>query len=226
MRSESLSLVLAASLAAATPLRRQTTAYPPISTATAFTLVANITDTSSTVFDPPIGSWSMVGVHVGAGLNAAVLDPTLAATFFVNGTAMQISSQGTSVALPPLGDDTNPIPQGMTFGLNGDEVAISLSTGLGATGAGIVGGLRSPWPELFTHYTGTFVVCNVTDATYGNPQYQVRIEEADVPANCVPITLLAQCATLPELVGVEELNIIVEPVPCYENVAAIDWSQY
>lgn len=225
MRSESLSLVLAASLAAATPLRRQT-AYPPTTSATGFTLVANITDPSTTVFDPPIGSWSVTTVHVGAGLNAVVLDPTSSATFFVNGTGPQVSSQGTTVAMPPLGDDASPIPRGMMFGANGDEVSISVNYGLGTPGAGIVGGLRSPWPELFGPYRGTFVVCNVPDATYGNPQYQVRIEEADVPANCVPITLLAQCAALPELVGVDALDIIVEPVECYESVAAIDWSQY
>jgi hypothetical protein len=188
--------------------------------------VANITDPATDVFDPPIGSWSVVGVHVGAGLNAAVLDPSLSATFFINGTLPQISSQGTSVALPPLASSFGPVPQGMTFGGSGSEVSIELDNGLGATGAGIVSGLRSPWPQLFAPYAGTFVVCNVTDATYGNPQYQVKIEQAEIPANCVGIKLLAQCAPLPALVGVGELNIIVEPVSCYEDVAAIDWSQY
>jgi hypothetical protein len=225
MRSTSLVALLAAGLAEATPLRRQAL-YPPISTAQAFTLVANVSGTSTGIFDSSVNGWSLAGVHVGAGLNAAVLDPTVSATFFLNGTAMEISSSGTSVALPPLADSLGAVPQGMTFGTTGTEVYIELNTGLGATGAGIRGGLRSPWPVLFTPYPGDFVVCNVTDATYGNPQYQVRVEEGDIPANCLVINLFAQCATLPELVGVEELNIIVEPVPCYENASAIDWSQY
>ncbi|KAK6196966.1 hypothetical protein LQW54_010980 [Pestalotiopsis sp. IQ-011] len=38
--------------------------------------------------------------------------------------------------------------------------------------------------------------------------------------------LLAECAADPGVEGKEELNIITEDVKCYEDVSAIDWSQY
>lgn len=233
-----LSPLIAASLAVAVPTRRQAPSYPPTTTAQAFTLVANVTGNQAGVFSPPIGSssWSLVGVHVGANLNVGVLDPGSGATLFVNGTGADVSRQSTSIGLPPsrytTGNNTVVYePAGMSFpGADGDGggVGIQLNLGLPTTGAGIVGGLRSPWPQLFTPYgQGPYAVCNISDATYGNPQYRVTIPvEESVPDTCVTISLLAQCAALPELAGAAELGIVVEPVECYEDVSAIDWSLY
>ncbi|KAK9769290.1 hypothetical protein SCAR479_14041 [Seiridium cardinale] len=225
------SLALIAGLVAASPMKKR--AYPPLSQSQGFTLIANVTDTTKAVFDPPVNSWSLVGTHVGAGLNTAVLYADGGSVFFVNGTGQEVSSASTSIALPPLrstdGDgNSNYTPMGMQFSASGDdgEVYIGLNIGLGTKGAGIIPGLRSPYAELFGPYGGTFVVCNETTPVYGRPQYPVRVERQDVPENCVAINLLAQCAELPPITGVDDLNIIVEDVKCYENVAAIDWSQY
>ncbi|KAI0129769.1 hypothetical protein BJ170DRAFT_617492 [Xylariales sp. AK1849] len=232
MLLKSLRLATAASLAAASPLDRRA-AYPPLSTSQGFTLVANVTDTTKAIFDAPVNDWSLVGVHVGAGMNAAVLSAGEAAVFFVNGTGQEVSSASTTVALPPLTStdgNGNPfyIPQGMQFTAttNTDEIYVSLDDGDGAKGAGITPGLRSPYADLFGPNGGTFVVCNQTGTAYGNPQYPVRVETQEVPDNCVAITLLAQCAELPAFDGADELDIVVEEVKCYDNVAAIDWTQY
>jgi hypothetical protein len=228
-----VSAAFMASLAAASPLKPRMS-YPPLSQSSGFTLVANITDTSKNLFNPPVNSWSLVGTHVGAGLNAAILSANGGSIFFVNGTAQEVSSASTSVALPPIASvDGNGNPYYTPWGLqfsptaaNENEVAMGLNFGLGTKGAGITPGLRSSYAPLFGPYGGSFVVCNESAPTYGRPQYPVRLEQADIPDNCVTINLLAQCAELPELSGVEELNITVEAVKCYEDVASIDWSQY
>ncbi|KAH6640031.1 hypothetical protein BKA67DRAFT_588326 [Truncatella angustata] len=232
MISKYFPLAMLASLVAASPLKERAS-YPPISQSSGFTLVANVTDTSKPIFDPPVNGWSLVGTHVGAGQSTAVLSPGVGSVFFVNGTGQQVSSASTSVGLPPLTStniDGNPyyIPMGLQFSTNaeGNEVYVGLNVGLGTSGAGIIPGLRSPYAELFGPYGGTFAVCNESEPAYGRPQYAVRLEVDGVQANCVAINLLAQCAELPALNGVDELDIIVEDVKCYENVAAIDWSQY
>lgn len=236
MLFKSLSLASAAGLAAASPMSRRD-AYPPLSSSTYFKLVANVTDTTKDIFDPPVNSWYLTGTHVGAGLNTAVLYAPDGATFFVNGTGQQVSSASTSVGLPPLvSQDANGTafysPQGLQFsqstgGSTPGEVYVGLNVGPGTSGAGITPGLRSPYADLFGPYGGAFVVCNESAPAYGRPQYAVRAEPADaVPDNCVAISLLAECAADPGVEGKEELNIITEDVKCYEDVSAIDWSQY
>jgi hypothetical protein len=231
MLFKSLSLASAAGLAVASPMSRRD-AYPPLSTSTFFTLVANVTDITKNIFDPPVNGWSLSGVHSGAGLNTAVLNANGGAIFFVNGTGQEVSSASTSVGLPPIASSDgngNPFytPQGLQFSdsTTSDEVYLGLNFGLGTKGAGITPGLRSPYADLFGPFGSTLVVCNETAPVYTRPQYPVRGETV-VPDNCVAITLLAQCASGPTLEGVEELNIITEDVKCYEDVSAIDWSQY
>lgn len=219
-------------LAAASPMKAR--AAPPVSQSTGFTLVANITDTTKNIFDPPVNGWNLVGTHIGAGLSAAVLSNGGSATFFQNGTAQDISSAATSVNLPPIASvngDGEPYytPWGLDFfqyDVDSPEYNIGLNFGLPTRGSGIVPGLRSAYAELFFVRSGSFVVCNETAPAYGRPQYPVRFEQEAIPDNCVPIKLLAQCAELPELAGVDALNITVYPVKCYDDVSAIDWSQY
>ncbi|KAH8647237.1 hypothetical protein BX600DRAFT_476357 [Xylariales sp. PMI_506] len=231
MPSNIFQLSLLAGLAAASPLGKRSA--PPVSQAQGFTLVANITDPTQTIFDPSVNGWSLTGTHVGAGVNAAVLSQTPGSVFFINGTGQDVSRTSTTVALPPItssDSDGNPVyvPQGLQFSAVGDagELFIGLNIGLGTQGVGIVGGLRSAYPELVGPYAGTYVVCHQSDPAYGRPQYNVALEQESVPDNCVAINLLAQCADLPAFDGAEELNIINVGVECYDDVAAIDWTQY
>ncbi|KAK0662969.1 hypothetical protein QBC41DRAFT_284816 [Cercophora samala] len=239
MHTTALFSAFMAGLAAASPLsltqRQFQGNYPPRTTADAFKLVANIS-TPSNIFDPPVNNWFLSGVHVGAGLNAAILVPTLntSATFFINGTGRDVSAQFTSIALPPIKFQGGATPLGLRFPpLEGQQnpVNLGLNFGPGNTGAGVVGGLRSPWAQAFTPYP-YFIVCNETQPAYGRPQHAVKVAPSaeSIPDNCVAVTFLAQCAALPEGVfegeGVEELNIHHVGAPCYEDVGAIDWSRY
>ncbi|KAH8649331.1 hypothetical protein BX600DRAFT_442591 [Xylariales sp. PMI_506] len=94
--------------------------------------------------------------------------------------------------------------------------------------AGLVPGMRSGYADLFGPHSGTFVACNEPDPTHGRHQYPFRLEleAVPVPNNCVAIRILARRAELPKLNSVEELNIIIDGPKCYDNVAAIDWTQY
>ncbi|KAK4641216.1 hypothetical protein QC761_610430 [Podospora bellae-mahoneyi] len=236
MFTTALFSALMASLTVASPVsltqRQFQGNYPPRTTANGFKLVANIS-TPSNIFDPPVHNWFLSGVHVGAGLNAAILVPNVdaAATLFVNGTGRDVSAQATSIGLPPIKYQGGATPMGLRFPMGPIEHAtnLGLNFGPGNIGAGVVGGLRSPWAQAFTPYP-YFIVCNETEPAYGRPQHAVKVAPSveSIPENCVAITFLAQCATLPEDVfeGVDELNIHQLDAPCYEDVGAIDWSQY
>jgi len=220
-----------APLAAANPITPR--AYPPRQTSSGFTLIANLTDpTKSTLFNDPINHWSFGSVHVGAGLNTAILTPpTHGHILFVNGTGRDVSAEATSISLPPLETTNGLIPWGVQFSqypssTTPESVYLGVNFGYGSIGAGIRGGLRSPWPVAFAPLQGKWMVCNESAPTYGRPQYPVRIAQ-EVPENCAEMTLLAQCATLPvPLLGVEEFGYQVMEVDCYEDVKGIEWGRY
>ncbi|KAH8880790.1 hypothetical protein GQ53DRAFT_848639 [Thozetella sp. PMI_491] len=229
-----------AGLAAASPLTAR--GFPPVKQAQGFNLIANVSDPSKDFFNPPIHGWALIGLHAGAGISAGSLSPNSSALFFVNGTARDVSAAATSIELPPLvATGVGAIPMGLQFvssPTNDTEpAAIELNYGLGTIGAGILGGLRSPYPIAFAPFHGSFMVCNQTVPVYPNPPYPVRFAKehivdeeghvaTDIPSDCVAITFLAQCATLPDLEGKDELNITVEAVDCYEDVSSIDWCKY
>ncbi|KAK3321918.1 hypothetical protein B0H66DRAFT_552919 [Apodospora peruviana] len=213
--------------------------YPPRKMAKAFTLVANITDLSKPdLFDAPVNHWYLAGVHVGAGRDAAILradTPLPGAVFFINGTGQDISSQSTTVAMPPIagagGGGTNPpTPQSLQFTKSESDgrIYVGLNFGRGTVGSGIGVGLRDPYARLFSPFGASFIVCHEPNPTVGRPQHAVFGIEygALVPENCVGMNLLAQCAELPPLAGEEELHIVNEGVGCYEDVKAIDWSKW
>ncbi|KAK4166943.1 hypothetical protein QBC43DRAFT_205121 [Cladorrhinum sp. PSN259] len=246
--------LLAASLqlASASPVspRQWSNPYPPRTTAKFFTLIANITDVDLAAarfpdVAPPASGWALTSVHVGAGLNAAVLSathaPAGAGGLFQNGTARDISARATSIYLPPIqnsnGDFT---PWGVQFsnanGGNGNGAGgsgdVTMNFGTATIGAGVEGGLRNPYAEAFGpagYYPdgGKFVVCYQAAPFYGRPQYRVMYL-GEVPENCVAVRLLAQCAQEPEggLKGAKELNLVNEGVGCYEDVSGIEWGLY
>ncbi|KAK4451153.1 hypothetical protein QBC34DRAFT_458635 [Podospora aff. communis PSN243] len=231
-------LLLTAALAAASPLSpRQKTPldYPPRFTGDAFTLIANVTSSPpNPLFNPH--HWVLSTEQVGSGKYAAVLSPTGPGTvLFLNGTARDISAENTSILAPPANLSTGVLPVGMQFNTAGQRrVAVELNYGMGQVGAGIGIGLRDPYPRLFPPVSmqfGTFMVCKEPNPApgAGRPEYPVywaRSGVVVVAENCVGISLLAQCAPLPELAGVEKWNIIKAQVGCYEDVKAIDWSQW
>ncbi len=236
MISTSLTLLLV-NIAAASPLSRR--AYPPVSQAQAFKLVANVTDPAKDFFSPAVNNWYLTAVHSGAGISDGMLTPDDGVTFFVNGTAQDVSAGATSIGTNPIPVTGGPpVPQGLQFPqTNNSTTAVELHFGYGYPGAGIYPAQRSPYPSAFTPNRGSFMVCNETRHGYPAHPFPVRFavshitdgeghERTDIPSDCVEIKFLAECAVLPPLDGAKELNIIVEGVNCYENVTAIDWSKY
>ncbi|KAH8891210.1 hypothetical protein GQ53DRAFT_806642 [Thozetella sp. PMI_491] len=236
MISTTLTLLLAG-LATATPLARR--AYPPVSQAQAFTLIANVTDPSKDFFVPPVDHWAFTAVHAGAGISDGMLTPDGGMVLFVNGTAQEVSAGATSILTKPIPvTGGSPIPVGMQYGVGpNDTTSVELVFGFGMPGAGIYPPQRSPYPQAFVPVQGSFMVCNETRQGYPAHPFPVRISTTkavdsegrshyDIPSYCVEITFLAQCAELPPFDGADELNIHVEGVSCYDNVASIDWGKY
>ncbi|KAK5652699.1 hypothetical protein OQA88_10293 [Cercophora sp. LCS_1] len=237
-------LLTTAALATATPLKpRQWEGGPPISSAPGLILVANVTQPTKNIFNPPVNHWYLSNARIGPGKSAAVLSPNIAdaSLLFVNGTGQDRSSTNTAILAPPLDTNVGPIPMGLQFTrgwygtYNGSVAYPGVNYGPGDNGARI--GVRDIYARLFPPSlvgNGRFAVCDERDPVYGRPQYSViwitydgyTGEERPEPENCVEIELLAQCAELPPLAGVDELGIINIGSLCYENVAAIDWSQW
>ncbi|KAK0633839.1 hypothetical protein B0T14DRAFT_561383 [Immersiella caudata] len=194
-----LAILFTAALAAASalaPRPKTPLDYPPRVSGAAFTLIANVTSSPPNRLFNP-NNWALTAERVGAGQYAIVLSPTVPGTRVGNRLA---------------------------------ELRIGYGTGEIGMGIGI--GLRDPYAKLFPPVgmqSGTFIVCHVENPTYGRPEYPVywAIEGVSiVEENCEGITLLAQCAPLPEIVGEQELGIVKAPVACYEDVKGIDWSKW
>ncbi|KAK1752615.1 hypothetical protein QBC47DRAFT_388978 [Echria macrotheca] len=226
-----------ASLTAASPLATrdwQPGNYPPYNVigASGITLVANLSNPTTAIFDPPVHGWTLSSVHVGAGLNAAILDPSHGHVFFVNGSGPEISGEATSLNLPPFNSTSGPVPQGLVYSQAEDKSKgyLSVNFGYGTKGFGIRAGLRSQYPVLFNPTGHTeFMVCNVSVPVYGRPQYPVFVveEHAAVPDNCALMHLLPQCASIEEpLLGGEEFGWQPVGASCYPDVKALDWQKY
>jgi len=235
-----------ASLTMASPLKVEAVKrdIPPRSQAKGFKLVANITDPAKAAIvfpEKPIDFFYLGSARTGATTNAAVLaPPSEYSTYFLNGTARDISASATSIALPPIvwsGEPRPSTPMGIQFTpySDGSAIGVTMNWGTGSIGAGIGFGLRDPYAQLFYQtdlgYNTGFYVCNVTGPVYTRPQYPVFAigpeghPSSVVPDNCVTMKLLAQCAPEPEILDAdkEALNIVNEGVDCYEDVSAIEW---
>lgn len=106
---------------------------------------------------------------------------------------------------------------------------ISINAGTGEAGVQL-----AQFPE---HYPilrapsqpGTYVACNQTEPYYRQNFITVRAvyDNLSVPENCVAIALVPQCAELPTLpAGSLASHEFANDVNCYEDVAAINWSEY
>ncbi|KAK4183297.1 hypothetical protein QBC35DRAFT_119048 [Podospora australis] len=219
-------ILAAAGLATAGPLCGRAP-FPPMNTAEAFTLIANVTDTAkaASLFpDIDIQGLRINAIQLSEGHNPLFLNPVTRNVFFVNGTAADVSAGATSIAIPPREHNGRFLPQGLQFtaGATPGLLEVGSNIGFPHTGAGIRGGLRSPYPTAFAPASGTFVAC-VNEPLIPRA---VKFATGTVPENCVAINLLAQCSelTLPNAGPV--LNLSPVPVSCYKDVSAIDWSKY
>ena len=224
------SLALLTSGAIAHPTFNQIRDSSTISSSQGFTLVANITDLSKDL-TPSVNHWKLTGVHVGAGIDTAILNPGDPGTvFFENGTDDNIG----------LATDGYPYAWGLYIVRSSSTEQqpdpdivdwVGMRLGVAQPGIGIV---SAPSPQVYTPDPGTFIICNETKPAYGRPQYPVKfVRPSSVPGGamqlvipdlCAPITLLPQCATLNPIGDDARYNHdYVRTVPCYDDVASIKW---
>jgi hypothetical protein len=218
-----------ASLALASPLIPRA-AYPPTSSAQAFVLIANVTDLTKDL-TPSVNHFKLVGVHVGAGLNTAILNGTRGNVLFENGTDTSFGIAANYGNIYPYGLSISQQPSNIPDSSYVEYIGIN--AGLSENGVGITGP-EIAWPQLFGPDSGTFIVCNETKPTYGRPQYPVRfakstvvngVTQQQIPDLCAPITLLPQCATLDPLPSGALYNYdYANTVRCYQDVASIQWA--
>ncbi|KAK8052401.1 hypothetical protein PG993_003786 [Apiospora rasikravindrae] len=176
-----------------------------------FNLVANVTDPSKD-FDPPINSWQLNGLHVGAGLGDGALTATDGRLFYQNGTAEEtrynqahtLSDGGTPPFPWGIAVDATPDAEGVLHG-------ISINAGSGQAGIQL-----AQFPE---HYP------ILRTPRHRGPTWPAT--KRHVPENCVAITLVPQCAELNELQeGSMSSHEFANTVNCYADVASIKWSEY
>ncbi|KAI1075762.1 hypothetical protein F5B20DRAFT_558524 [Whalleya microplaca] len=240
-----LSLGLAG-LASAVPLssRQVVPHYPPTSSSTGFRLIANVTD-PSTDLNPPINNWVFSGIHVGAGLNDAVLLADSGADtgriFYHNGTAEEIR-YGKGSILTDGG--TPPFPFGIYVQGNNEsapqdpsEYGVDVNVGSGTIGVSL-----EQFPDPYTYLTGgstgVFIACPRNEPYYQKEYIVIRrsydttdpvtaLPVHHVPKDCTAIRLIPECATLNDLPeGSTASHEFAANTKCYEDVSAINWPEY
>lgn len=216
--------------------------YPTLSSSMGFNLVINVTETSHADFSHDINHKYVTSYHTGAGTSIAGVivgesknvTSHSAPIFYQNGTAGEARCGMTSI----ITDGGEPVfPEGLQLVQNKTSdltAAVALNAGPGTPGFGV-----SHYPEPYRFLEpGNFYACNTT-LPYSSDEHFIAIHHAsttvdcdgmvdtNVPAGCVAIRLMPQCATLPTLpkgsISSHEFAIESE---CYRDVGRINWSDY
>jgi hypothetical protein len=197
--------------------------YPALSTSKGFNLIVNLTNPSDD-FDPPIHKSFVTTIHVGAGLSLVGISAEKGPVFFQNGTDEErTAGQSTVVTLggtPPTAAGFKLTPGDQPAGFASGD----LDFGLGTPGIAIHG-------EPVAYLTPeTFYACNEPLEYYQGKDFVVikqRAAGSDVPPECRAVRLIPKCAELAPLPGNAYANYdFAFESSCYDDVAAIDWSQY
>lgn len=238
-----LGLVGLVGLVSAVPLssRNIVPNYPKTVQSQGFQLIVNVTDPAHDL-TPSVNGWAFDAIHVGAGLNHAVITDDVARgrVFYQNGTGEEIHYGGGSI----LSDSGSPpSPYGVQVAskddaaANNGEAEVTVNVGGGTPGALLT---RFPEPESYLRAPaqGTYAICprnepyyskeyNVVRWTYDSFNKETALYESTVPDDCVAVTLLPQIADLPELPeGSISSHEFAVTSNVYEDVKSIDWSQY
>lgn len=224
MRTSACLPVALSSLAASTPLvARQAPHYPPLSSGNGFTLVAN--ETGRVVST----------AHTGAGSSLAVLsDPSSipGRVFYLNGTAEDWRYSRTHVLTD---GGTPPFPFGLGIVDPSGDVPLNISSVVVNAGSGTPAKLANfpePVPALVNVLGwGSWVACdryvrpaNAVLTVLGYVYAKNGEVHPEIPEGCAKVTLLPQCAQLPELPeGSISSHEFALEVKCYENVVDADW---
>ncbi|KFY08004.1 hypothetical protein V492_06623 [Pseudogymnoascus sp. VKM F-4246] len=190
---------------------------PPWSQSTNFRLVANVTGADLT---PPINDYVLTSYHTGAGQAAAVLipnDPTNPGRqFYVNGTAEDVRYNRANIL---TSGGTPPFPFGIQIS-PAPGTHVTINAGLGTTSVGLER-FPSPVTYLTAPEAATYVACDEQLPFSRAIALNVLRTGEAVPAGCVQLRLLPQCAE-----GDGSVHETENTVQCYEDVSEIDWSLY
>jgi hypothetical protein len=185
----------------------------------AFTLVVNVTDPPKD-FDPPVHLSIVTGIHVGAGHAELGTSRRTGRVFYQNGTVDEYNSAKSTV----LTDDGQPpAPAGIRLTREDAGIFIgSLNIGPGTPGIR----LSTATPIIFL-LPETFFVCDDPLPYYAGKLFRIvhqTAQAADIPAKCVPVRLVPQCAELEALPdGAFANHDFALDSSCYENVSLVDW---
>ncbi|KAI1770602.1 hypothetical protein F4818DRAFT_254561 [Hypoxylon cercidicola] len=223
-------LLALSALSLATPiLASQQATYPPSKFSKGFKLIANVTDRSHDL-SPHIHGWPLQGIHVGAGLDAAVLNNTTPGMiFYQNGTANDVYRQQSDM----LTDSGMPLtPYGIIVQYSGDTdkiVALGIDARRATAGVTLT---NPPYPmtELSAN-ASQFIACKEGIPYYPPPLQFIVVkairDQSKVPGNCIVVKFLPQCATLPDLPkGSYSTHQFANSARCFEDPANIDWPKY
>lgn len=244
MHLKTLTLLSLPSLGLASASSQSCTPVP--SASQGFRLVANVSSSlsdPSTPFAKSINGQYLSLAHIGPAQNRAILvSPSSSSSgpapiFYQNGTYADFSLQRTSI----LTDAGTPLfPEGLAYQSLPDD---SKGAGLFAFGGSGSGGIRLTrlWnPLSYLQILGdvvssTLVVCNDTIPYYGNERFFNVVNwvaatrdntgsHIKVPAGCVGINLVPECAFLEELPeGSISSHEFAQEVRCYNKVSEVEW---
>lgn len=194
---------------------------PKLSHSTGFYLTAHVSDAAHDL-TPPINGWVLGTAHTGAGLNAAVLYSSNGRLFYENGTAEQARARQATL----ITDGGTPLfPSSLILQPAGEAPRITDIDFNQGTAVGVVESKKGG-PKLVNGLgEGTFLACNATVPYYGYKFVTVQFLYGKkgetgvgaVPADCVPVELVPQCATLNDLpAGSYSSHEFAVDVACYE----------
>ncbi|KAK3181621.1 hypothetical protein K4F52_006999 [Lecanicillium sp. MT-2017a] len=204
--------------------------YPAKQTSKGFKLVANVTDPSRD-FKDPIHNKFLTPLHTGAAVNVIGIarDGDKAPVFYQTGNQQERLSGATRIAV-----DLGTPPSAFGFSLQSDNGKSFASTAHADAGAGQAGVsvTHDPVPFAFLNLA-EFAICEEPLPALQNQQYKVlhqfnTLSSAEkIPEDCVPITVIPQCATLEDLLeGSRASHDDAFEAGCYEDVSSIEWSKY
>lgn len=119
----------------------------------------------------------------------------------------------------------------------GTAYGVAVNVGPGTSGVQLTH-FPEVYPILRGGAQGTYAACNEFEPYYQKNYTTVRftydvvnpdtfLYEHDIPANCIAINLIPECAVLPDLpAGSVASHEFASSVNCYPDVSAIDWTQY
>ncbi|RYO74902.1 hypothetical protein DL764_010646 [Monosporascus ibericus] len=236
MLSKTLSLTLASAVSAVPLSSRQVPNYPVSSTSLGFKLVANVTGPAKDL-TPSVNGRYFSTIHTGAGMNDAVLEVDGGRVFYLNGTASEIRYNEGHVLTDGGLYSWGIYVQGEDETGREGKHEVTVNVGSGTQGVGIT---RHPEPYAYLSWpaVGAFAACNQFEPYYQKNYTTIRfaydewndetaLPERDIPEGCVAIRLIPECATLEELPeGSQASHEFSQPTRCYDDVSAIDWTQY